>query len=345
MLVTQGRAGGLLVEVGDAGPAHVWHYRSSTSDREDDPTGAGDTFLAALAASVLRPAIVGRGRARRTPDLRFAAAAGSLVVEGPGLEAVPDRAAVLVRRARERVRRAVVPSEASQVSVLTAPSRESLVDPVEADAARTGDPVTGAEPGAAATADGAKGADRPYSPKTARPRDRFRRRARRRASRGDPRLHATTEQTTRAHRAAPQPRQPMTEVRLQGRFGPTEPPPPFDQREAARRRANRLRLVVKPVLVELRKFDGGHDRQPARTGRQSVPRLDGLGIPTESTKEVSSFRRDPVRVPRRVERRGTGRNDRRRGRRSARRVRRSREADAVTTRRRRLRSPLRSSAA
>jgi sugar/nucleoside kinase (ribokinase family) len=131
MHVTQGRAGGLLVEVGDAGPAHVWHYRSSTSDREDDPTGAGDTFLAALAASVLRPAIVGRGRARRTPDLRFAAAAGSLVVEGPGLEAVPDRAAVLVRRARERVRRAVVPSEASQVSVLAAPAHESLVDPVE----------------------------------------------------------------------------------------------------------------------------------------------------------------------------------------------------------------------
>ena len=53
--------------------------------------------------------------ARRRPDLRFAAAAGSLAVEGPGLAGVPDRAAVLVRRARERVRRAVVPSEASQV--------------------------------------------------------------------------------------------------------------------------------------------------------------------------------------------------------------------------------------
>ena len=125
MLVTQGRAGGLLVEVGDRGPAQVWHYRPSTPDREDDPTGAGDTFLAALAASVLRPAIVGRGRARRTPDLRFAAAAGSLVVEGPGLEAVPDRAAVLVRRARERVRRAVVPSEASQVSVVGATPGEA----------------------------------------------------------------------------------------------------------------------------------------------------------------------------------------------------------------------------
>ena len=77
-------------------------YRPTATDRETDPTGAGDTFLAALLASVLRPAIVGRARARRSPDLRFAAAAGSLVVEDVGLAGVPDRAAVLVRRARER---------------------------------------------------------------------------------------------------------------------------------------------------------------------------------------------------------------------------------------------------
>jgi hypothetical protein len=37
------------------------------------------------------------------------------VVEGPGLSAVPDRASVLIRRARERVRRAVIPNEVSQV--------------------------------------------------------------------------------------------------------------------------------------------------------------------------------------------------------------------------------------
>ena len=48
---------------------------------EVDPTGAGDTFLAALAASALRPAIAGRRRSRRPLDLRFAAAAGSLAVE------------------------------------------------------------------------------------------------------------------------------------------------------------------------------------------------------------------------------------------------------------------------
>ena len=115
LLVTEGRDGGLLVRVGPDGPAEILRYRPTATDRETDPTGAGDTFLAALLASVLRPAIVGRARSRRSPDLRFAAAAGSLVVEGPGLTAVPDRAAVLVRRARERVRRAVVPSEVAQV--------------------------------------------------------------------------------------------------------------------------------------------------------------------------------------------------------------------------------------
>jgi len=122
VLVTEGDAGGLLIHVGDDGaPAEVLRYLPTRTDREIDPTGAGDTFLAALLASVLRPAIVGRRRTRRSPDLRFAAAAGSLAVEGLGLEAVPDRAAVLVRRARERVRRAVVPSEVTQVGALDPP--------------------------------------------------------------------------------------------------------------------------------------------------------------------------------------------------------------------------------
>jgi hypothetical protein len=42
-------------------------------------------------------------------------------VEGPGLDGVPDRAAVLVRRARERIRRAVLPSEVTQVGVVGPP--------------------------------------------------------------------------------------------------------------------------------------------------------------------------------------------------------------------------------
>ena len=118
LLITEGQAGGLFIRVGDEGARDAYRYLPTATDRETDPTGAGDTFLAALLASVLRPAIVGRSRSRRSPDLRFAAAAGSLAVEGPGLSAVPDRAAVLVRRARERVRRAVIPSEVSQVGAV-----------------------------------------------------------------------------------------------------------------------------------------------------------------------------------------------------------------------------------
>jgi len=118
LLVTEGGLGGLLVRVGEDDAREVFRYLPTATDRETDPTGAGDTFLAALLASVLRPAIVGRRRSRRSPDLRFAAAAGSLAVEGPGLAAVPDRAAVVVRRARERIRRAVLPSEVSQVGAI-----------------------------------------------------------------------------------------------------------------------------------------------------------------------------------------------------------------------------------
>jgi sugar/nucleoside kinase (ribokinase family) len=120
LLITRGHQGGLLVEVRDGRPAGVLRYLPTHTDRELDATGAGDTFLAALLASALRPAIAGRRRSRRPYDLRFAAAAGSLAVEGIGLEGVPDRAAVNIRRARERLRRAVVPSADSQVGSLTA---------------------------------------------------------------------------------------------------------------------------------------------------------------------------------------------------------------------------------
>jgi sugar/nucleoside kinase (ribokinase family) len=114
LLVTRGEEGGLLVRVGAGKPETVVRYRP-TRATEVDPTGAGDTFLAALAASALHPAIAGRKRARRPPDLRFAAAAGSLAVEAVGLGGVPDRATVNLRRARETIRRAVNPSLEPQV--------------------------------------------------------------------------------------------------------------------------------------------------------------------------------------------------------------------------------------
>jgi sugar/nucleoside kinase (ribokinase family) len=117
LLVTQGGHGGLLVTTDRDGPVEVLRYLSTPTDHEVDPTGAGDTFLAALLAVLVRPSVAaspGRSLARA---LRFAAAAGSLTVEDVGLAGVPDRRSVLVRRARERVRRAVVPSLSAQVGV------------------------------------------------------------------------------------------------------------------------------------------------------------------------------------------------------------------------------------
>jgi sugar/nucleoside kinase (ribokinase family) len=117
LLVTQGGRGGFLVTTDQKGPVEVLRYLPTPTESEVDPTGAGDTFLAALLAVLVRPSVAaspGRSLARA---LRFAAAAGSLAVEDVGLAGVPDRRSVLLRRARERVRRAVVPSLSAQVGV------------------------------------------------------------------------------------------------------------------------------------------------------------------------------------------------------------------------------------
>ena len=117
LLVTQGGHGGLLVTTDAGGPMEVLRYLPTPTEHEVDPTGAGDTFLAALLAVLVRPSVAaspGRALARA---LRFAAAACSLAVEDVGLAGVPDRRSVLVRRARERVRRAVIPSLTAQVGV------------------------------------------------------------------------------------------------------------------------------------------------------------------------------------------------------------------------------------
>ena len=121
LLVTQGDEGGLLIRLGTDGPADMLRYRSPASDAEVDPTGAGDTFLAALHASGMR-AVAGAGADGGTApggatreairdwlDLRFAAAAGSLVVEGWGLAGVPNLAAVDARLERDRAPDAVEP--------------------------------------------------------------------------------------------------------------------------------------------------------------------------------------------------------------------------------------------
>jgi sugar/nucleoside kinase (ribokinase family) len=115
LIVTQGHEGGLAVTLGeDRAPVRRVRYRADRADRVADPTGAGDTFLAALLSTAVRRALAGRPPSRRL-DLPFATAAASLAVEGHGLVGVPDRAAVLVRMARERVERIVRPSRADFV--------------------------------------------------------------------------------------------------------------------------------------------------------------------------------------------------------------------------------------
>jgi sugar/nucleoside kinase (ribokinase family) len=101
LVVTQGDRGGLVLEAGTDGPGHPRHYPPVRSHDPVDPTGAGDVFLAALAAARIEPRLVG-GRIDAGYDLLLAAAAASLVLEGPGLLGVPDRAAIRERVAAAR---------------------------------------------------------------------------------------------------------------------------------------------------------------------------------------------------------------------------------------------------
>ena len=103
LLVTRGVSGGL--EVGpETGGRRVWRrYPAVESEGVVDPTGAGDTFLAAMLACRLDPLAIGVP-AGRGGDLRFAAAAASLTVERPGLLGVPEPETVQTRLARGAAR-------------------------------------------------------------------------------------------------------------------------------------------------------------------------------------------------------------------------------------------------
>src|SRR6185503_8503540 len=108
---TDGAAGGRVMRRDAAGgrlPAGP--YPAIPSDRVVDPTGAGDVFLAAMLATLLQPSLADGLDGATT----FAAAAASLVVEGPGLLGVPDLAAVLRRAARAPSRASRRPSDASR---------------------------------------------------------------------------------------------------------------------------------------------------------------------------------------------------------------------------------------
>jgi sugar/nucleoside kinase (ribokinase family) len=102
LAVTQGDRGGLIVHGAHAvagepeAALELRHYPAVRSHRIVDPTGAGDVFLAALAAARIQPRLIG-GRVGQGLDLLLAAAASSLVLEGFGLLGVPTREAVAAR--------------------------------------------------------------------------------------------------------------------------------------------------------------------------------------------------------------------------------------------------------
>ena len=108
--VTHGDRGGLIAHGahGDRDAAlELRHYPAVPSHEIVDPTGAGDVFLAALAAARIEPRLVG-GRIGQGFDLLLAAAAASLVLEGSGMLGVPLRDAVRVRMGEALRRRAAV---------------------------------------------------------------------------------------------------------------------------------------------------------------------------------------------------------------------------------------------
>jgi sugar/nucleoside kinase (ribokinase family) len=94
LLLTCGADGGFHVDLRRDASVRWRRYRPLPCRIESDPTGAGDVMLAALLAA----RVVG-GDERTAPgaDLRFAAAAASLVVERPGLLGVPGLAAIAGR--------------------------------------------------------------------------------------------------------------------------------------------------------------------------------------------------------------------------------------------------------
>ena len=97
LLVTDGVRGGTSIETADDGSARSRsRWAAIPTPRLVDPTGAGDTLLAAVLAARLAPSIVG-ARPGDGVDLRFGAAAASLVCERPGLLGVPSLDQVLNR--------------------------------------------------------------------------------------------------------------------------------------------------------------------------------------------------------------------------------------------------------
>jgi len=93
MLFTDAERGGIAYTVGDRPDRLVERpWASVPIRRYVDPVGAGDTFLAGVVAAWIDPSITA-GWDGPDPDLRFGAACASLILEGPGVFAVPTREA------------------------------------------------------------------------------------------------------------------------------------------------------------------------------------------------------------------------------------------------------------
>jgi sugar/nucleoside kinase (ribokinase family) len=101
LVITGGASGGVVLDVAADGHARTRWFEAIRTPRVVDVTGAGDTFLATLAAVRIQPALVGQ-RTAEGLDLMVAAAAASLVVERPGLLGVPERSAVRRRLTEAR---------------------------------------------------------------------------------------------------------------------------------------------------------------------------------------------------------------------------------------------------
>jgi sugar/nucleoside kinase (ribokinase family) len=98
LLITAGPQGGLLLRYLHGRVASGRRYPGVPARAEVDPTGAGDTMLAGLLAGRM----AGRDSKVRGHALRIGAIASSLLVEAPGLDAVPTLAAVRAREAELR---------------------------------------------------------------------------------------------------------------------------------------------------------------------------------------------------------------------------------------------------
>jgi sugar/nucleoside kinase (ribokinase family) len=97
MLFTDAARGGVAYTVGErASDLRARTWESIPIRRYVDPVGAGDTFLAAVFAAWVDPSITD-GYHGPDPDLRLGAACASLILEGPGVFAVPHLGDALLR--------------------------------------------------------------------------------------------------------------------------------------------------------------------------------------------------------------------------------------------------------